>query len=46
MFIEWLDKKYKILVTAFKKNKINNEDILYLIGTGAGLSIGSCLIKF
>ena len=34
------------LVTAFKKNKINNEDILYLIGTGAGLSIGSCLIKF
>ena len=34
------------LVTAFKENKINNEDILYLIGTGAGLSIGSCLIKF
>ncbi|MBI72633.1 MAG: 3-oxoacyl-ACP synthase [Candidatus Marinimicrobia bacterium] len=34
------------LVTAFKQDKINDGNILYLIGTGAGLSIGSCLIKF
>jgi len=34
------------LVTAFKQNKINDGDILYLIGTGAGLSIASCLIKY
>ena len=34
------------LVTAFKQNKINDGDIKYLIGTGAGLSIASCLIKY
>ena len=33
------------LVTAYKNNKIKNNDLLYLIGTGAGLSIASCLIK-
>ena len=33
------------LVTAYKNNKIKKNDLLYLIGTGAGLSIASCLIK-
>ena len=33
------------LVTVLNKNKINKGDLLYLIGTGAGLSIASLIIK-
>ena len=33
------------LVIAYKQNKINNGDLIYLIGTGAGLSIASALIR-
>ena len=30
---------------AYKNNRFKDDNILYLIGTGAGLSIASCLIK-
>ena len=33
------------LVMAYKDNRIKKGDLLYLIGTGAGLSIASCMIK-
>ena len=33
------------LVIAHQDNKFKNKNILYLVGTGAGLSIASCLIK-
>ena len=33
------------LVTAYKDGRIKQNKILYFIGTGAGLSVASCLIK-
>ena len=33
------------LVLAYKENRIKTDDIIYLVGTGAGLSIASCIIK-
>ena len=33
------------LVTAFNQKKIKKNNIIYIIGTGAGLSIASTLIK-
>jgi len=33
------------LVLAYKENRIKRDDIIYLVGTGAGLSIASCIIK-
>ena len=33
------------LVMAYKDNRIKKGDLLYLIGTGAGLSIASCIIR-
>jgi 3-oxoacyl-[acyl-carrier-protein] synthase-3 len=33
------------LVMAFEQKKINNDDIVLLVGTGAGLSIASAIIK-
>ena len=33
------------LVLAYKDNRIKQGDLLYLVGTGAGLSIASCIIK-
>jgi len=33
------------LVLAYKDNRFKQGDLLYLVGTGAGLSIASCIIK-
>jgi 3-oxoacyl-[acyl-carrier-protein] synthase-3 len=33
------------LVMAYKEDRIKKGDLLYLIGTGAGLSIASCMIR-
>ena len=33
------------LVLAYKDNRIKQGDLLYLVGTGAGLSIASCIIR-
>ena len=33
------------LVMAYKQNRISNNNLIYLIGTGAGLSIASAMIK-
>ena len=32
-------------VIAFEQKKINNDDTVLLVGTGAGLSIASAIIK-
>jgi 3-oxoacyl-[acyl-carrier-protein] synthase-3 len=34
------------LSLAYNNNQINREDLLYFVGTGAGLSIGSLILKF
>ena len=34
------------LAIAYKDNRIKRGDLIYFIGTGAGLSVASCLIKF
>ena len=33
------------LVMAYQEDRIKTGDLLYLIGTGAGLSIASCMIR-
>jgi len=34
------------LAIAYKDNRIKRGDLIYFVGTGAGLSVASCLIKF
>ena len=33
------------LVMAYEKDLINKNSLIFLVGTGAGLSIASCLIR-
>ena len=33
------------LCTAYYDNRIKDNDLIYLVGTGAGLTIASCLLK-
>ena len=34
------------LALSFNENKIKRNDLLYFVGTGAGLSVGSMIVKF
>ena len=34
------------LALSFKENKIRRDNLLYFVGTGAGLSIGSLILRF
>ena len=33
------------LAMSYKKDRIKTGDVIYLVGTGAGLSIASCILR-